>query len=109
MQGRKTAVALKYDVEENKAPEILAMGEGWVAEKIVEIAEAHNVPVQENKHLAESLAVLDCGIEIPEELYELVAECLWFVHRLDEKWQEKVLKKASSNAPSARLKNGGAG
>lgn len=97
MKNPKTAVALKYNLEENKAPEIVATGQGHVAEKIVDIAKANDVPVQENPSLAQSLAGLDCATEIPREMYELVAEFLWFVHRLDEKWQEKVLKKHSKS------------
>lgn len=95
--SHKAAVALKYEVEENQAPVILAAGKGALAEKIIEIARAHDIPVKENAQAAERLVELDLGSEIPPELYEVVAEILWFVHRLDEKWQEKVLAKASQN------------
>jgi flagellar biosynthesis protein len=93
---KKMAVALKYEVEEDRAPKILALGEGWVADQIIKIAEAHDIPVESNPDLAESLAELECGSEIPPELYDLVAEVIWFVHRLDEKWKQQVLEKVQN-------------
>lgn len=68
------AVALKYDMEKNQAPVIVAAGKGHLAEKIVETAVESGVPVYEDNSLATTLAQLELGSEIPEELYETIVE-----------------------------------
>lgn len=76
------AIALRYDPLAAPAPIILAMGERKVAERIKEIAAAHNVPVIENKPLAIALiAGGRVGMMIPADLYAAVAEVLAFVFR----------------------------
>ena len=76
------AVALRYDQDKNSAPEVVAKGKGFLALKIVEIAEAHNVYCMENPTLARALyAQVDVGREIPYELYDAVAEVLTVVYR----------------------------
>jgi flagellar biosynthesis protein len=89
MKEPKTAIAIQYDPREQKAPKILASGQGERAEAIMELAKAHQIPVQENPSLVSSMAVLNCKAEIPPELYDLVSEVLWFAHRLDESWKTK--------------------
>ena len=76
------AVALRYDQDKNKAPQVIAKGQGYLALRIVEIAEAHNVYCMENPPLARALyAQVDLGREIPYELYDAVAEVLTVVYR----------------------------
>ena len=41
----KSAISLQYQKEINSAPKITAKGEGWVAEKIIEIAQERNIPM----------------------------------------------------------------
>ncbi|MDQ0337279.1 flagellar biosynthetic protein FlhB [Caldalkalibacillus uzonensis] len=80
------AVALKYDAEQMDAPRVVAKGTGFVALKIKEIGEAHGVTVVENKHLARALyAQVEIGEEIPEHLFQAVAEVLAYVYRLKGK------------------------
>ncbi len=74
------AVALHYD--KAGAPRVVAKGRGVIGEKIVEIAEANNVPIEENEVLAGALSEVELGEEIPQELYRAVAEVLIFVMRL---------------------------
>lgn len=83
-----TAVALKYDVSEDTAPVVVAKGRGWLADRIVALAREAGVPVREDPELVEYLSVLDLYQEIPPQLYEVVAEILAFVYRLDKKYQE---------------------
>lgn len=78
----KTAVALSYE-KGDTAPKVIASGRGYVADKIVETAQENNVPVREDKKLAESLSSLEIGETIPQELYEVVAEILVFVSDMD--------------------------
>jgi flagellar biosynthetic protein FlhB len=75
------AVALKYE-EKMIAPKITAKGAGIVAEKIKEIAEAHGVPVVEDRPLARALFKHDLDTFIPEELYVAVAKILAYIYKL---------------------------
>jgi flagellar biosynthesis protein len=72
------AVALHYNASGNGAPRVVAKGGGEVAEKIIETAREHNVPLQEDAALATALSKLDIGREIPKELYVAVAHVLAF-------------------------------
>ncbi|MCM1164723.1 MAG: flagellar biosynthesis protein FlhB [Lachnospiraceae bacterium] len=76
------AVALKYDQDKNRAPEVIAKGKDYLAMKIVEIAEKNDVMCVEDPPLARTLyAEVDIGREIPIELYNAVAEILTVVYR----------------------------
>ena len=70
---KNKAVALKYN-ERESAPIIVASGLGPIAEKIVEIANQHNIPVYEDNSLATVLTQLKLGQEIPPELYNAIVE-----------------------------------
>ena len=85
MKKKPKAVALKYEKEKDAAPRVVAKGRGSVAEKIIETARAHNVPLHEDKNLVEILEALDLETEIPPELYRAVAEVLAFIYRLNGK------------------------
>ncbi|MCF1182929.1 EscU/YscU/HrcU family type III secretion system export apparatus switch protein [Marichromatium gracile] len=74
------AVALHWDTR--NAPRITASGLGVTAEQIVRIAEAHDIPLHADRQLAEALAQIPVGDEIPAELYVAVAEVLAFVFAL---------------------------
>ncbi len=76
------AVALHYD--RKGAPTVVAKGKGTLGAKIVEIAKAHDIPIQENEVLAGALSNVELGDEIPVELYKAVAEVLVFVLRLSK-------------------------
>lgn len=80
------AVALKYSQEEMNAPVVIAKGARLVAEKIKEIARANDIPIVENKPLAQILyKTVELGMEIPAQLYRAVAEVLAYVYRLKKK------------------------
>ncbi len=68
------AVALRYDKEHNRAPVIVASGCGYVAEKMVEVALDHGVPIYEDTSLTSLLTKLELGQEIPEELYQAIVD-----------------------------------
>jgi len=76
------AVAIRYDEASMQAPRITAKGQDSMALKIIEIAKEHKVPVVRNIGLAHVLIDLEIGHEIPEDLYEAVAEVLNFVYQL---------------------------
>jgi len=74
------AVALHYD--RKGAPRVVAKGRGTIGAKIVEVAKAHGIPIEENEVLAGALSNVELDDEIPAELYKAVAEVLIFVMRL---------------------------
>lgn len=78
----KQAVALSYDVDDG-APKVIAAGQGYLAEKIIKKAVESDVPLHKDDQLAKSLMKLDIGDAIPPELYEIVAEILVFVDKMD--------------------------
>ncbi len=76
----KKAVALQYDGQ--GAPRVIAKGQGYIAEQIIELAREAGVPVQQDEGLVALLAQIELDQEIPRELYEAVAQLLAFVYRL---------------------------
>ncbi|MEW8958208.1 hypothetical protein MHOCP_02310 [Moorella humiferrea] len=82
-EGVRKAVALRYNSEQDKAPRVVASGRGAIADKIITTAREAGVPVHQDAYLAEILARINIGSEIPVELYQLVAEILVFIYSLD--------------------------
>jgi flagellar biosynthesis protein len=81
----KFAAALSYQPENDSAPRVVAKGKGEVARRILACARENGIPVSENGELAAALLAVDLDREIPEELYQAVAEILSFVYRLESK------------------------
>lgn len=79
------AVALYYEKGRTAAPRVVAKGRGEVGAKIMEVARAHGVPLEENAGLAEALSQVELDAEIPEGLYKAVAEVLIYVMRVSGK------------------------
>jgi len=76
------AVALRYDDTVSSAPTVTAKGQDYIARKIREVATEHSVEIVENPPLAQSLfAMCEVGDEIPDDLYQAVADILVFVYR----------------------------
>lgn len=83
-QHHHKAVAMRYDQDREQAPKVTATGKGDVAETIIQKANEHNVPIQEDASLVEVLSELNINETIPEELYQAVAEVFAFVYRTDQ-------------------------
>jgi flagellar biosynthesis protein len=81
---RDMAVAVSYDRTHDDAPVVVAKGEGFVARRIVEVAQAADVPVVEDAALVSALLSLELGQEIPIELYEAVARILSWIYKLEK-------------------------
>jgi len=79
------AVAIRYDKETMGAPQIAAKGRNLWAHQIIEIARQYGVPIMRNVPLAHSLEELEIGDEVPERLYQAVAEVLNWVYQLTRK------------------------
>lgn len=79
------AIALHYNG--NGAPRVVAKGGGDVANRIIEVAREHDVPLQEDAALAATLSRIELGREIPRELYVAVAHVLAFAWSVTGKKQ----------------------
>lgn len=83
-EPKKKAAALRYEQGRDQAPKVVAKGHGKVAEKIIAVAQKHDVPLVEDRNLVQLLEALDLNTDIPAELYRAVAEVLVFVYRLNK-------------------------
>jgi len=79
----KKVAALKYDQATNMAPRVVAKGKGHIAEQIVQVARENDVPLLEDRNLANVLEAMELESEIPPELYRAIAEVLVFIYRLN--------------------------
>lgn len=70
---KKKAVALRYRVEEDMAPVVIASGYGSIAEQIIGVAEEKGIPVFKDDSAASMLCMLEVGRNVPPELYEVIA------------------------------------
>lgn len=84
---KKKAVALKYDPLKDKAPKVTAKGQGLIAEKIIQLAKEHGIPVKDDPDLVEVLSGLELDSEIPPNVYIVVAELLAFAYSMNGKKQ----------------------
>jgi flagellar biosynthesis protein len=80
--GRRRATALRYQ-HGQRAPQVVATGAGLVADRILAAAREAGIPVKSDPALAEALAKLDLGEDVPEALWTAVAETLAWAYRLD--------------------------
>ena len=72
-RATKRAVALQYGADDS-APVVVASGMGYLAERIVDVAQENGVPIYEDDSLATVLTQLNLGQEIPPELYQAIVE-----------------------------------
>jgi flagellar biosynthesis protein len=79
---RRRATALRYE-QGQRAPRVTATGVGLVAERILVAARESGIPVRHDPALAEALAKLELGDDVPQELWTAVAETLAWAYRLD--------------------------
>src|SRR5437879_9172765 len=105
MAGKRKAktqvVALRYRAGEDHAPRVTAKGSGYVADKILELARKHYIPVRQDKTLVQVLSALDLNEAIPPHVYKVVAEILAFVYRLgrDRSEERRVGKEWTARSP----------
>lgn len=76
--------ALRYDSGRDHAPRMVAHGTGYAAQKILALAEEHDLPVTKDPTLVSILGALDVGAEIPPDLYGVIAEVLAWAYRTDK-------------------------
>jgi flagellar biosynthesis protein len=78
---RLRAAALRYERPTDRAPRVVARGEGYVAERIIAAAREHGIPIHEDRELVQVLSKLEIDAEIPLEVFQAVAEILAFLYR----------------------------
>ena len=90
---RKRAVALGYHAGQDQAPRVRAKGRGYVAQEIIDRAQAKDIPIQEDESLVQLLSQLEINEKIPDSLYHVVAEVFAFVYRVDREQAQRFKKK----------------
>lgn len=93
------AAAIKYDIDKDNAPKLVAKGKGETASNIIKIAKENNIPIKKDEDLIELLSKIDIDKEIPSSMYKAVAEIFSFIYDLSNKNKEidEKLKQKSSN------------
>lgn len=77
------AVALKYEMEKDNAPKVVAKGLDELAQRIKKIAAENNVPLYEDVELARALyKSCEIGDEIPAKLFKAVAQILAYIYQM---------------------------
>src|SRR5919109_5154246 len=89
------ALTLHYAPKSDRAPKLIAKGRGYVADRILELARNHNIPIRHDHNLLQVLSRRDLNEEIPPEVYKAVAEILAFIYRLSNR-QLARLEKATT-------------
>lgn len=79
---KEKVAALAY--EQTGAPKVIAKGSGEIAKKLIEYGMIYGIPIQKDEVLVETLMNIDIGEEIPHQLYQVVAELLAYIYRLDK-------------------------
>jgi flagellar biosynthesis protein len=77
----RRATALNYGG--TGAPKVTASGQGYIADRILEVARENGIPIREDPALSQALEALELGEEIPEDLYKAVAEAIAWAYSLD--------------------------
>jgi flagellar biosynthesis protein len=93
---RRRAVALDYDAEKDEAPRVVATGQGRMAEQIIALAQANDVPIREDPVLVAALSTLELDSVIPPQLYAVVAEVLAYVYRVRDRRQQALTREEDS-------------
>ena len=84
----KQSVALRYRPEKERSPRVVAKGKGHLAEKIIEIAKKHGVPIKYEPDLVQILSKLDLDQEVPPSLYRAIAEIFAFVYKMNRNYRK---------------------
>ncbi len=101
MQERKApytgnkAVALKYNAQTDAAPIIVASGYGYVAEKIIDLADQSGIPVYRDDTTANMLAMLEIGSSVPPELFEIIASIYLDLLRMSDELKQELQQNTS--------------
>lgn len=79
------AIALGYNPDKNNAPVVIAKGQGFVAEKIIQIALDQGIEIRQDSDLVQILKAVDIDSEIPLEAFSAVAEIISYIYQVNNK------------------------
>lgn len=96
------AVALHWDGQ--SAPRVTAKGRGEIADRIVELARKHKVPIDHEPALIEVLADVELGTQIPDKLFVAIAQVIAFAYTVRGQLPEHLLTKHPQYATRANVK-----
>ena len=85
----KEAITLQYNPPRDRSSRLTAKGHGELAERIIELARIHNVPIRQDADLVHLLGKLELESEIPPTLYKVNAEVLAFIYFVIKKWKKE--------------------
>lgn len=88
-QPVNVAVALHWDGQ--SAPRVTAKGRGEIAERIVELARQHKVPIDQETALVEVLAEVELGTQIPDKLFVAIAQVIAFAYMVRGQLPEHLI------------------
>lgn len=88
--SKRKAIAIQYNVEADEVPKIVAAGQGDLADKILKLAEDHQIVLFEDPSLSDLMSKLDVNKSIPLALFPLVAEVLAIVYKLDSMAKKRL-------------------
>lgn len=83
MTDRKQAIALSYE-QSMESPRVVAKGGGLVAERMLALAQANGVPIHEDPALLSLLSALQIEEQIPDDLYQVIAELFVFLYQMEQ-------------------------
>ncbi len=78
------AIALQYDDIKDMAPKVIAKGEGLLADKILDLARKHHIPIESDEDLASILSVIEIGDFISPQSYMVVSEIFSKIYQLNK-------------------------
>lgn len=81
-----SAAVIRYDEANGEEPTVVASGKGYIAERILELAEEHNIHMEKDALLLENLLDLDLGDNIPPQLYAVIAEILLLIEEIERSY-----------------------
>lgn len=81
----KKAIALKYEMGKDHAPVVVAKGNGYIAEKIIKLAQTHDIYCQENPELVQILSKVELETQIPYEAFSAVAQIIVYLYKMQGK------------------------
>lgn len=86
---KQFAIALKLDESRGLCPQITAKARGKMVEHLLELAKKNNVPIEENRELAEGLKFFELGQHVPECYFPLLAEILSHVESIRQHLEQR--------------------
>ncbi len=90
--SKKPVIAIALNYDQQTTPTVAATGQNELAEKIIALAEEHDIPLHSDPELAALLSRIPLGDEIPENLYRAVAEVIAFAYLLTGKFPPEFKK-----------------